>query len=668
MRPRHALPALYLAILVGVNLYFTHKLFFAEYTGHMNSLQGLWISMARLAGTHWFWPAWWPYQDGGVPFEHTYMPLVPASAAVLSHLTQVSAARAFFSVMGIVVTLGPATLFVLLWRLSGRPGTAFVASLVYSATSPARALLPETDLDPVRYWSSLRFYGAVVWDDLPHQTAILILPIAFLFLWRSLETRKPRYYAAAVLAMAATVLASVFGATALALGVPCMLAALPRKDVRSNLRTAAVLTGCAYLLVCPFLPPSLIATIRSNQQHSPEDAWSGGSFLALGIVLAGAALLAFTLNRANVSRPMRFLALFALVASSIPLLDAYLNLHFIPQPSRYTAEMELGIAMVVFSVCTWMWARLPRKIALALVALFICIVVEHIAPFLRFTQEATQAVDITVTIEYRIARWTDEHMRGQRIMVPGSIAQWFNAFSSTPQLSGASFSTTPNWNQQVAMTSILTSLHPPETDRAILWLKAFGIQAVTAGGRQTPEFWKGVSSTKFDGQFPILWRQQDTTIYRIPQRSGSLAHVIPATAVADLERYVAALDDPSLPLADFRWQSFRKARIDTTVGDGQAISVQTCYHPGWHAIVNGRSAPTARDGLGFLLIRPDCRGPCHIELTYNGGVEYILCRILSGFALGGQAFVFWRLSRRSTTNARPTPRRQIAMDCSTDPV
>jgi len=74
MRHRFPLAAFYLTLLAAVQLYLTHNLFFAEFTGHMNSLQGLWISMARLAGEHWFRPSWWPYQDGGVPFEHTYMP------------------------------------------------------------------------------------------------------------------------------------------------------------------------------------------------------------------------------------------------------------------------------------------------------------------------------------------------------------------------------------------------------------------------------------------------------------------------------------------------------------------------------------------------------------------------------------------------------------------
>src|SRR4051794_29394586 len=152
--------AFYAVLLAAVNFYICRGLFFAEFTGHTNSIQGLWISMARLAGEHWFRPAWWPYQDAGVPFEHTYMPLVPASAAILAKIAHVSAARAFNSVMGLVLCLGPVILFLMIWRLSRMPGCAFWACLAYSITSPARALLPESDWNPVRYWSSLRFYTA----------------------------------------------------------------------------------------------------------------------------------------------------------------------------------------------------------------------------------------------------------------------------------------------------------------------------------------------------------------------------------------------------------------------------------------------------------------------------------------------------------------------------
>jgi hypothetical protein len=208
-----------------------------------------------------------------------------------------------------------------------------------------------------------------------------------------------------------------------------MLAAFPRKQLRENLRIAAGIGVTAYLLVCPFLPPSLIATIRSNQQHAPEDAWSARSLIGLAIVLAASALAGFVLDRARATRPMRFFVLFALVTSSIPLIDSYWNLHWIPQPARYTAEMELAVGMLLSTVLTAVWQRVPRKIAIALAAFLVSIAAEHIAPFVRFTQESTSPVDITRTIEYRIAGWVDTNLPGQRVMVPGSIAQWFNAFT-----------------------------------------------------------------------------------------------------------------------------------------------------------------------------------------------------------------------------------------------
>jgi hypothetical protein len=427
-----------------------------------------------------------------------------------------------------------------------------------------------------------------------------------------------------------------------------MLVVFPREQLRANLRIAAVIAGAAYLLVCPFLTPSIIATIRVNQQRAPEDAWSPRSLIGVLIVFAGFALITFALGRLRVPRHVHFFALFAFVATGIPLLDSYANIHFIPQPNRYTSEMELSLAMLLCVVLAAAWSRIPRKIAISLIALFLAIAAERIPPFFRFSQESTRPVDIRQTFEYGMARWFESNFAGQRIMVPGSTAQWFNAFTNTPQLSGASFSTTPNWNQQEAMRVILTSLRPPQTDDAILWLKAFGVQAVTAGGRNTPEFWRGVSSTKFDYALPILWREQDTTVYRVPQRSASLAHVVPTAAAGDLRRYAAALDDPALPLARFHWQSFHHATIDTAaVAPSQSIAVQICYHPGWHASVNGRSASTHRDGLGMLLIDGPCDGPCHVDLSYSGGFEYILCRILSYLTLAVLVFCTAAILRRS---------------------
>src|SRR5262249_5234957 len=131
----------------------------------------------------------------------------------------------------------------------------------------------------------------------------------------------------------------------------------------------------------------------------------------------------------------------------------------------------------------------------------------------------------------------------------------------------------------------------------------------------------------------------------VPQRSASLAHVISADSAGDLRRYMAALDDASLPPADFQWQRPRGATIRTAVNPGQKGSGETCYQPGWHAAANGRPARARKDGLGFLLIEPECNGPCRIDLSYKGGPEYITCRVLSFVALLGLAGYAWRSVR-----------------------
>ena len=131
----------YAVVLLGVNAYICRDLFFAEYTGHMNSVHGLWMSMARLAGEHWYRPSWWPYFDGGIPFEHAYMPLTPAFTALYAKIAGCSVARAFNAITGLAYCLGPIALFAMAFVLTRSPGYSFWAALFYSLTSTSRAVI-----------------------------------------------------------------------------------------------------------------------------------------------------------------------------------------------------------------------------------------------------------------------------------------------------------------------------------------------------------------------------------------------------------------------------------------------------------------------------------------------------------------------------------------------
>jgi hypothetical protein len=61
--------------------------------------------------------------------------------------------------------------------------------------------------------------------------------------------------------------------------------------------------------------------------------------------------------------------------------------------------------------------------------------------------------------------------------------------------------------------------------------------------------------------------------------------------------------------------------------------VQTAYHPGWHAEVNGSTRPLHADAFGFIVIEPHCTTACTVRLIFDGGSELLVMRVLRWFAI-----------------------------------
>src|SRR5207302_10588089 len=136
-----------------------------------------------------------------------------------------------------------------------------------------------------------------------------------------------------------------------------------------------------------------------------------------------------------------------------------------------------------------------------------------------------------------------------------------NMFTEVEQFGGGSWSVAYNPAQQRASAGIYNGGETPEEDArvSLVWLKAFGTGAIAVSGPKSQEYWKGFTHpTKFDGRCPLLWSQDDVTIYRVPLRTASLAHVVPDSAIVrrgpssgkdtkETETYVAALDVAWLP-------------------------------------------------------------------------------------------------------------------------
>jgi hypothetical protein len=652
LRAREVIQAVgYAVLLLWLNAYVCREMF-VRYTPHMNSMQGFWIAMARHAGAGWFRSEWWRFWDCGAPIEFVYAPLVPALSVWVAAARGVPHDVAFQAVSGSVYCLGPVTMFVMAWLLTRAPGHAFAAAVFYSLTSASQLIVPDAQFSIRHMWDARRLYLTTIWDETPHMAALAILPLMILFLSLSIRKRRPIYYAATTLAIAICSLASDFGPVVTAMASLCLLFVLRRQDFLRNLLVTAGIGLFSYAICAPFLSPSNLLAIREASSRGDGGSWNAGSFTALAIVASGWALLWHYLPRWTRDWRLQFFALFAWLTGSVPLMAAYLNRQFLPQPGRYKVEMEFSVALLVIFATRSLFSRIPRPLKVCLIFLFVALAGEQIVAERRFAKavlaptDATP-MDVTRTIEYRTSIWVRDHLPGVRIMLPGTIGEWADAFTDIEQFSGGSWSVAYNPVQQRALAAIYNGGDTEAQDAgvSIAWLKAFGVGAVVISGPKSQEFWKGFAHpAKFDGLLPALWSEDDVTVYRIPRRTESLAHIVPESALVrrapasprdteKLEEYLAALEDESLPKAEFRWDGKNRIHVQAIAWPGQIVSVQVTHHPGWHAKVNGASRQVNADALGLMWLQPGCNGPCDVQLDYDGGTELRVCRWLSAGAL-----------------------------------
>jgi hypothetical protein len=640
--------SLYALALLWMNAYICRDMFFGS-TAYMGSMHGFWTALAARGGSSWFHATWWPFWEMGIPFEWTYPPLVPALAAAISSWRGVAPAVGFHSVTGLFYILPPLTLFFAAWRLMRAPGYSFLAALFYSLTSVTQLLAPDAAFAPLSALTPRRLFVVAVWDDTPHLAALAFLPLAILFLARSIETRRVGYYAAAAVSIASAALASAFGPVMIVMAAACLLFVLRRERLGGNLLLIAAIGAYGWAIAAPFLSPSLMRAIREASAESQGEGWSLGSLTALALVILGWTVLSHFVRRWTPDWRLQFIALFAWLASSIPLLQLVFHRHFLPQPNRYKLEMEMALALaIVFGLRAWT-DRLPRPVRGALLLVALAFAAEQVADFRQQEKKFTFPQPVTDKVEYRAAVWAQQTYPKIRFFLPGSMAQWANTFTDLQQFTGESFSMATNQVQQRADTAIGFGVDDVRQDAklTLTWLKAYGVGAIAISGKNSQEYWKAFGHPeKFDGVLPVLWSEGGVNIYRVPLREFTLAHIVPENAlvahepkapddVREVERYVSALDDPALPGTAFDWEGRNRIRIRTTAAPGQAISIQVTYHPGWRASIGGRARDLHPDGLGLMWLRPGVTGPCEIVLDYDGGWELRLCRWLSWAAIAG---------------------------------
>jgi hypothetical protein len=641
---------LYPALLLLINILIAARLFRLEYSFYLGSNEGTFIAIARQIATHPANLLWWPYWDCGVPFQNTYLPLLHLIVGAYSAMSGVSAALAFHRVSAAFYCLGPVSLYAMARVISGRTHASFVGALAFSLVSPCAWLVPAIRTDIGSAWNLRRLWIIGYDGEGPLTASLAFLPLAILFFYKSITRDGLRYKVLAGVFAGATVLANAFGAVLLGLACLCLLAAVKMDRFWRNAALLAVVGALAYAWISPLAPPSVLAAIRLNSPTVDGDfRFTTRSMAGVGIMAFGAALLwAATLRTAA---HLRFFILYAWCNCCIVLLGVLMLVYIVPQPRRYGEAMDMGMCLVAAFGGSEVLSRYKRsqwlRWATAEVLLVACV-----AAFLhdrRYAHSLIQSIDITHTAPYRVARWMDEHMHGERVMVSGAWSFHFNDFTDTPQLKGSHDPMQLNLLTPIAVYTIYsyTEAGTGDTAYAILWLKALGAHAISVPGTGSKESYTPFAHPhKFGGVLPVLWHEEDDTIYEVPSRSESLAHLVPEEAlvrhmpdngldVGEMRRYVAALDDPGIPDAPLSWRRRDLAEIHVPARAGTALSVQVRYTPGWKASVNGRRIPIASDGLGFIVAHPACSGPCTVILDYDGGPELRWTALASSLVMLG---------------------------------
>lgn len=657
MTPRRWLkPAIPPLVLLALNVYIAKDLFFLEYSQFMGSIEAAYIAISRYMMGNWRDLTWFPLWYGGIPFQNTYPPFLHAIVAVTAAAFRISVAHAHHIVTAFFYCAGPIALYALALRLCGSRWYSFVAVWIYSVFSPCLFLMPLVRSQIGAVFMPRRFEVLTVYGEGPHITSLALIPAALLSLHLAIAKRSARWYVVAAAMMAAVALTNWIGTFGLAIAVFAFLVA----HITTFLKTLSIAI-LAYALACPWIPPSTILDVRHNAQLVGGDyrGTYGALPLFLLVALLAAALLKFLMHRLRASASLQFAVLFASMMSAIPLGVAWFHVRIVPQPERYQLEMDLALCLAAAFVVKAIADKVSPRARMALLGVVIVASIIPVRSDRRYARRIIKPIDITSTIEYQMAKWFESNVPSGRVMAPGSVSFWLNAFSDVPQLDGGFDQGIVNRNHN-GIAFQLMSAHgagsqAPEIDT--VWFRAYGAQAVGVGSRQSREHFKPFQHPEiFSGAFPEAWRYGDDAVYWVPGRNPSLAYVIARTSevkdppihgldISQAKPYVEALTTP----ADFRWTSRHSAEIHATLQPDQVVSVQITYHPGWRALANGNPCPVSTDGLGQIVLNPKMTGACKLELIYDGGWEMKIAKALSGGAwLGCMAAILISSRKRKT--------------------
>ncbi len=162
-----------------------------------------------------------------MPFENTYLPLVPFLVASGSFLTRYLRRTYFIFCPHLHIHWRLYFSFCLREKLSGRIAPSFWAALLWSLFSPAEPIRKILENAGGVLWSSRRLLNIVDFGETPHNVALCLVPLALLTLVRYFEKPVAQRFAISTVAIAAVMLSNAFGIVVIVISSVMLCAGAP---------------------------------------------------------------------------------------------------------------------------------------------------------------------------------------------------------------------------------------------------------------------------------------------------------------------------------------------------------------------------------------------------------------------------------------------------------
>ncbi len=632
---RLATPLLALTIFL-LNVWLNAPLFMAGDLPFPGSIERGYVGMARFVAEHPNPWGWNPFPYCGLPTGFMYVPGLPYLTALWIHLLpHVTPDAIYRTIVSLATCLGPVTLFLFALYFTRSRRWAFAAALAYTFISPSYALFPAVEKDRGVAQLPWRIQVLAKYGEGPHNTALMLIPLALLAIFRAAKGRSYRKIFAAAVVLAAIPLCNWVGAFALAISSVILLIASWGDPDFQHWRAFAA-AGLAYLLACFWLTPSFVRTIAFNwpvdsfaYHLKQEQVW-----LLAGMIAGALAIrAAFHLFRGSIYFCTVTMAAF--VFGFIATAFYVYGIDTIPESRRYAIEFELFTALAIAEAIRLAMRSknsTTRLCAMGTGAVYLLVGSPQLYSY-AVQGWSWRPSPPENTLEYQLGVWMAQHPPEGRVFASGGMRFRLNSWFDLQQVGGG-FETGLQNRVPYDLSYDIRAGH--DSARAIMELKALDAQYLVIHGPKSREYYRDFQRPDRVSGLPAVYHIEDDTIYALPPRP--LAHWVTQDELRDLSRYVAAIEDPSRPVLQTKWLDVGVLDITApVVTAGQVVSVQVNADPGWRAYSDGRDTPITTDSLGFITVQP----AAHIQLRYRGTLEQrimaIICLLVWGIAVW-QAF------------------------------